>query len=90
MNETAEKAPAASLAVMAVDDEPENLDLIERTLFSNFDVRTFESAQRALDALATQPYSVILSDQRCAPSSPPTPTSRRRSTRSTAGGSAPS
>ncbi|MGH7336032.1 MAG: diguanylate cyclase [Myxococcota bacterium] len=63
MTETAEKASAA-VALMAVDDEVENLELIERTLFSNFDVRTFTSAKRALEALATQPYSAILSDHR--------------------------
>lgn len=53
-----------SHAVLLVDDEPENLRALERTLRSHFPTVTCESATEALQKLEKQSFAVIISDQR--------------------------
>ncbi|HEY9878077.1 MAG TPA: response regulator [Leptolyngbyaceae cyanobacterium] len=57
------KGPKPKLLV--VDDEPDNLDLLYRTFYREFQVLRAEDGQSALDLLATHPdTAVIISDQR--------------------------
>lgn len=57
------KGPKPKLLV--VDDEPDNLDLLYRTFYREFQVLRAEDGQAALDLLATHPdVAVIISDQR--------------------------
>ncbi len=56
------------VCVLAVDDEPFNLDLLERSLRRRFDVLTAGSGEQALDILRTSPerdrIAIILCDYR--------------------------
>jgi diguanylate cyclase (GGDEF)-like protein len=50
--------------ILVVDDEPENLKALERTLRGYYDVTGCESAVHGLRALEANDYSVVISDQR--------------------------
>ena len=51
--------------LLVVDDEPDNLDLLYRTFYREFNVLRAENGYEALNLLATQPdVAVIVSDQR--------------------------
>jgi GAF domain-containing protein/response regulator RpfG family c-di-GMP phosphodiesterase len=51
--------------ILVVDDEPDNLDLLYRTFYREFQVLRAESAPAALNLLSSQPdIAVIISDQR--------------------------
>jgi response regulator RpfG family c-di-GMP phosphodiesterase len=52
------------LTLLAVDDEPENLDLIERVFKGEFDVVRASNGAEALALCAKHRFSVIISDQR--------------------------
>ncbi|MFE4108047.1 response regulator [Almyronema epifaneia] len=56
---------AAKAKILVVDDETDNLDLLYRTFFRNFQVLRASSGAEALEILAAQPeVAVIISDQR--------------------------
>ena len=50
------------LTLMLVDDEPPNLEALERLLKSSFEIATFTSGEAALDAFSRQPADVVLID----------------------------
>lgn len=51
--------------LLVVDDEPDNLDLLYRTFYRQFQVLRAERGRQALEILAAQPdIAVIISDQR--------------------------
>ena len=50
--------------VMAVDDEEDNLEFLQRALAPTYEVRTFTSPQTALEALRKDTYALIISDHR--------------------------
>ncbi|AFY84450.1 response regulator [Oscillatoria acuminata] len=51
--------------LLVVDDEPDNLDLLYRTFYRNYQVFTAENASQALELLAQEgDVAVIISDQR--------------------------
>lgn len=52
------------LKVLVVDDEVENLELVERSLFPKFDVQGCPDPNRALDAIREQSFAVVISDHR--------------------------
>ena len=58
-NRRGEPAPA----LLAVDDEPLNRDLLRRVLGNEFDVRDLGDAKSARAALAERPACVVLADQ---------------------------
>ena len=47
-----------------VDDEPDMLDFLERVLRRKFDVTRCNSAERALEAIATGNFDVLVTDQK--------------------------
>jgi len=49
--------------ILVVDDEPENLRALERTLRSKFRVVAVDSPQAALTAFEKEEFSVVISDQ---------------------------
>ena len=52
-------------AILIVDDEAYNLDLLERTLKRDYEVARAENGQTALDLLPTLPnLALIITDQR--------------------------
>jgi DNA-binding NtrC family response regulator len=55
-------SPAARIAVLLVDDEPEIRGVMEMSLKEHFDVETAGSASEAEMMLATRNYDVIVSD----------------------------
>ncbi len=50
--------------ILLVDDEPENLRALERTLRRHFDVIATETPDEALKALGSEDFAVVVSDQR--------------------------
>jgi len=56
-------APAARFCLLVVDDEPENRDLLRRTLKRDFDVEEAEDASAALAVLRRRAVSLVLCDQ---------------------------
>jgi len=50
--------------LFAVDDEPNNLELIERALRGSYRIRTFDDPLRALSAAKAEPPDVVLTDYR--------------------------
>ena len=51
--------------VLCVDDEPNVLEGLERTLFEHFEVSTASSGARGLEAIASDgPFAVVVSDMR--------------------------
>ena len=50
--------------LLAVDDEPDNLDLIERIFHDRFDVHRAASGAAALELCRAHQFEVIISDQR--------------------------
>ena len=50
--------------LLAVDDEPENLDLLERVFKEEFQVFRAASGMEALELCTRQQFAVIISDQR--------------------------
>jgi two-component system, response regulator YesN len=52
------------LRIVAVDDEPVNLQLFERALKGRCDLRTFTDGHAALDAMAQSRCDVLLTDVR--------------------------
>jgi response regulator RpfG family c-di-GMP phosphodiesterase len=52
------------LAVLALDDEPDNLEFIARTLRPDFEVVAFTSPVEAIRALQGRQFAVIVCDQR--------------------------
>jgi DNA-binding NtrC family response regulator len=55
---------AASLPVLYVDDEPENLTLFRLQFEDSFNVHTAESGAQALEILAREDIAVLLTDER--------------------------
>lgn len=58
------KSPPDRPLVLLVDDEVANLEALERTLRSDFEVICVDSGEKALELLIQKDFSVILSDQR--------------------------
>ncbi|MEA5462260.1 response regulator [Leptothoe sp. PORK10 BA2] len=55
----------SKLKILVVDDEPHNLDLLQRTFYREFQVLRADSGQAALTSLAQHPdTAAIISDQR--------------------------
>jgi CheY-like chemotaxis protein len=50
--------------ILCVDDEPNVLNALERSLFDHFEVHTVTSGREALGRLAMYTYDVVLSDMR--------------------------
>ena len=50
--------------ILIVDDEPENLKALERTLHGKFECVTAPNCQAALKAIEGTPFSAVISDQR--------------------------
>ena len=50
--------------ILAVDDEPANLRMLERLLRKEYSVLTATSGPEALDLLSREPVSLIITDQR--------------------------
>jgi diguanylate cyclase (GGDEF)-like protein len=50
--------------ILVIDDEPENLRAIERTLKSEFEVTSVASPNDALDRVSKEKFAVVVSDQR--------------------------
>lgn len=50
--------------ILLVDDEPENLKAIERTIRNRYEVVMCESGEAALRELAQREFAVVISDQR--------------------------
>src|SRR5262245_57827839 len=61
-------APAAIAkpAILLIDDERDNLDLLRRTLHRDFKVHTAESGPEGLEILRREPVEIILADH-CMP-----------------------
>ncbi|MGH8644665.1 MAG: GGDEF domain-containing response regulator [Gammaproteobacteria bacterium] len=58
-------SPTERAVILAVDDEPENLDLLERTLGVDYDVRVAHSGAEALEILGQlSDVALIITDQR--------------------------
>ncbi len=57
-------APEASLRVMALDDEADAVEFIERALRGKFQVEGFTDPFDALHALDREQYAVVICDQR--------------------------
>lgn len=58
-------SPTERAVILAVDDEPENLDLLERTLGLDYDVRVARSGAEALEILGQlTEVALIITDQR--------------------------
>lgn len=51
-------------SVLLVDDEPENLRALERTLRSQFTIHTADNGPQGLEKLKEHTFSVVVSDQR--------------------------
>ena len=56
--------PTHRMAVLVLDDEKDNLDVIYRSLHKDFQVHLASSGSEALRLLSRIPISVIISDQR--------------------------
>ena len=57
--------PRCLAKILVVDDEPDNLDLLDRVLSPTYEVLRASSGQEALQILAqAQDVAVIVSDQR--------------------------
>src|SRR5262245_22140450 len=50
--------------LFAIDDEPRNLELIERALRGTYRIRSFDNPLRALSAAKAEPPEVVLTDYR--------------------------
>lgn len=50
--------------ILIVDDEPENLKALERTLHGQFECVTVSNCQKALQAIEASDFSVVISDQK--------------------------
>ena len=50
--------------LLVVDDEPDMLDFLERVLRRRFDVTRCNSAEGALEAIATGNFDVLVTDQK--------------------------
>jgi response regulator RpfG family c-di-GMP phosphodiesterase len=53
-----------SYTILAVDDEPANLRMLERLLRSNYRVITASSGEEALEVLRREEVALIITDQR--------------------------
>ena len=50
--------------IVYVDDEPMNLTVLEAALPTEWDIKTFDSPLKALDAMATINPWIVISDQK--------------------------
>lgn len=56
--------PSEDSQILLVDDEPDNLQFLERVLREKYAVHAFTNAREALESIAGRRYSVIVSDHR--------------------------
>ncbi|MGB9177629.1 MAG: response regulator, partial [Pyrinomonadaceae bacterium] len=56
------ETPRQSVSILIVDDEPEIRSILSDLLCKEFDCTLAASAEEALDALAANPFDLVLSD----------------------------